>query len=148
MYCKINKELKQAMLDHNGPEVATLRLLKSSIINAAIEKKKKPEEFSDLEVIGIVRKEIKKCEDSIEGFKLDNRQDSINKELAALEVLSQFVPKPLDSAELNSIIDNVIIELNATTKKDMGRVMKAVNEKVAGRMDGKTISSIVNSKLV
>jgi len=142
---RISEELKQAMLAKDAEKLSTLRLLKSAIGYAQIEKK--TDELSDPDIITVIQKEAKKRRDSIEQYRTAGRTDLADKEASELVVLETFLPKPLSPEELEALVRATIQELGASTRKDMGPVMKAVQAKAAGRADGKAISTVVSKIL-
>lgn len=142
---RIQQELKAAMLARDADTLGTLRLLKSAIGYAQIERK--TDALPDAEVVSLVQKEIKKRRDSIEQFQAGGRPELAAKESAEISVLEKFLPQPLSSEELDQLIRAVIQETGATGKKEMGAVIKAVQAKAAGRADGKTISGMVGKLL-
>jgi uncharacterized protein len=137
---RISAELKSAMLAKDAQKVGTLRLLKSAIGYAQIERK--TDQLSDPEVVAIIQKEVKKRRDSIEQFEKGGRPDLAAKEQEELAVLEQYLPEPLSPSELEQVVRDTIQETGATSKKDLGPVIKAVQAKTAGRAEGKAISSI------
>jgi uncharacterized protein YqeY len=138
-------ELKAAMLAKDADRLSTLRLLKSAIGYVQLESKS--EVFSDAEFIAVVQKELKKRRDSIEQFEKGGRLELASKEKNEVSILETFLPQPLSQVELEDLIKTTIQELGASTKKDMGSVIKAVQAKVAGRADGRTISGAVGKLL-
>ncbi|MBM3833239.1 MAG: GatB/YqeY domain-containing protein [Verrucomicrobia bacterium] len=138
---RIAQELKAAMLAKEADRLSTLRLLKSALGYAQIERK--TETLSDTEIIGIVQKEIKKRRDAIEQYAKGGRPELVAREQREISVLESFLPQPLSAEELEAVVRAAIQEAGATSKKDMGPVIKAVQAKAAGRADGKTISSVV-----
>jgi uncharacterized protein len=138
-------EIKAAMLARDADRLSTLRLLKSAIGYLLIERKS--EVLSDADFVSVVQKEVKKRRDSIEQFEQGGRAELAEKEKNEIPVLESFLPKALSSEELENLVKAAIQELGATTKKDMGRVIKAVQAKAAGRADGKTISGLVGKLL-
>jgi uncharacterized protein YqeY len=142
---RIQQELKGAMLARNEVRVSTLRLLKSAIGYTQIERKK--DKLDDAEVVVVLQKEIKKRRESAELYKTGGRPELADKETREAAVLEEFLPKPLPAAELEQLVRDTIKELGATSKKDMGPVIKAVQAKAAGRADGKTISMLVGKLL-
>jgi uncharacterized protein YqeY len=142
---RLSEELKSAMLARDADRLGTLRLLKSAIGYAQIERK--TESLSDAEFISIVQKEAKKRRDSIEQYQNGGRPELAEKEKGELAVLETFLPKPLSAEEVEQLVKTTIQELGATSKKEMGAVMKAVQAKAAGRADGKTISALVGKLL-
>ena len=139
--------MKTAMREKNTVALNTVRMLKSSIKNAAIEKGGADAELTDAEVMAVVRKEVKKRQDSIEQYEAAGRDELADQEKAEIEVLNGYLPEPLSSEEIASIVEAAIAEVCATSRKEMGQVMKIVQEKTAGRADGKTLSQAVMSKL-
>src|SRR5262249_24479168 len=119
----------------------TLRLLKSAADYAQIERK--ATELSEADFISVVQKEVKKRRDSIEQFEKGGRQELAEKEKKEILVLEAFLPKPLSPEELEQLVKGAIQEAGATSKKEMGPVIKAVQAKAAGRADGKSISALV-----
>lgn len=142
---RISQELKAAMLAKDADRLSALRMLKSTLGYAQIERK--TESLSDADVMAIVQKEVKKRRDSVEQFEKGGRPELAAKEKQEIAVLESFLPQPLSSEDLEQLVRATIQELNATSKKDMGPVIKAVQAKAAGRADGKTVSGIVGRLL-
>ena len=142
---RVGQEIKTAMLARDAERLGTLRLLKSAIGYAQIERK--TDNLSDAEVITITQKEIKKRRDSIEQFEKGNRPELAAKEKQEIVVLESFLPQPLSAEELEALVRATIQELGAASKKEMGAVIKAVQAKAAGRADGKRISALVGKLL-
>jgi len=141
----LSQEIKTAMLAKDADRLSTLRLLKSAVGYAQIERK--TENLSEADFVSVVQKEVKKRRDSIEQFEKGNRPELAEKEKKEIVVLETFLPKPLAPEELEQLVKATILELNAASKKDMGPVIKAIQAKAAGRADGKTISSLVGKLL-
>lgn len=133
------------MLAKDSERLGTLRLLKSAIGYAQIEKK--TECLPDADLLAIVQKEVKKRRDSVEQYTAGGRPELAAKEASEIVVLETFLPKQLSPEELEQLVRATIQELAATTKKDMGPVMKAVQARAAGRADGKSISGLVGRLL-
>jgi len=142
---RVNDELKSSMLARQAVRTGTLRMLKAALGYAQIEKK--TETLSDADVMAMIQREAKKRRDSIEEFEKAGRTEMAANEKAELEVLSEYLPKALSAEELESLIREVITEVGATSKKDMGAVMKAAQSKVDGRADGKSVSALVSRLL-
>ena len=142
---RVNDELKSSMLARQAVRTGTLRMLKAALGYAQIEKK--TETLSDADVMTLIQREAKKRRDSIEDFEKAGRTEMAANEKAELEVLSEYLPKALSAEELESLIREVITEVGATSKKDMGAVMKATQSKVDGRADGKSVSALVSRLL-
>ena len=142
---KINADMKDALRAREAIRLSTLRMLKSALGYAKMEKKQ--ETFTDADVIAVIKKQIKQRQDAIEGFQKGGRNDLVAKETAELTVLKAYLPPELSPAELEQIVNTTITELGATTKADMGKVMKAVQAQVAGRADNRLVSQIVSASL-
>jgi uncharacterized protein YqeY len=142
---RISQEIKAAMLAKDADRLSALRMLKSTLGYAQIERK--TDSLTDADVIAIVQKEVKQRRDSIEQFETGGRPELAAKEKAEIVVLETFLPQPLSVEELELLVKTAIAEAGATSKKDMGAVIKAVQAKAAGRADGKTISGLVGKLL-
>ncbi|MFT4551179.1 MAG: hypothetical protein ACI8XO_002801 [Verrucomicrobiales bacterium] len=144
---RILSDLKDAMRAKDADKLTVLRALKSAISYATIEKHGPDGELSEGDSIAVVRSQIKQRHDSAEKFAEAKREDLESKERAEIVVLENYLPAALDADAVAKLIDEAIAEVGATSKKEMGAVMKAVQEKAAGRVDGKTLSSGVMAKL-
>ena len=141
----LGQEIKAAMLAKDADRLSTLRLLKSAVGYAQIEKKTEP--LSDADFVAVVQREVKKRRDSIEQFEKGGRPELAEKERKEILILDTFLPKALSAEDLEQLVKATVQELGATGKKDMGPVIKAVQAKAAGRADGKTISGLVGKLL-
>jgi len=142
---KILNDYKEAMKNKDALKVSTLSFLRAQFINLAMEKKKKSLDDSDCVVV--IKKLIKQHQDSIEQFKQGNRQDLVDKETKELEILKSYLPPELAEEEVKKIIEEAVILTGAQDLKDMGKVMKEVSAKIAGRADNKLVSDLVKAKL-
>lgn len=142
---RLGQEIKSAMLAKDADRLNALRMLKSVIGYVLIEKK--AEALSDADFISIVQKEVKKRRDSIEQFEKGGRPELAAKEKQEITVLETFLPQALSPDELEKLVRDSIAESGATSKKEMGAVIKAVQAKAAGRADGKSISQLVGKLL-
>ena len=124
-----------------------LRGLKSAMKATAMEKGIADEAVDDAMAMAIIRKELKKRQDSIESFEKGGRADLVAKERSEADVLSAYLPKALSQEEIEALVRAVITELGATSKAQMGAVMKAAGERAAGRADGRTLSAVVGKLL-
>jgi len=138
---RLADELKTAMRSKDSDRVGALRLLKSAIGYAEIERK--TDRLPDGEIVAVVQREAKKRRDAIEQFEKAGRTDLVAKERNELRVLEDFLPAPFSPDELEALVRSTIQEEAASSKKEMGRVIKAAQAKAAGRADGKAISSVV-----
>jgi hypothetical protein len=142
---RLSQDMKSAMLAKDADRLSTLRLLKSVIGYVKIERKS--EELSDADFVAIVQKEVKKRRDAIEQYEKGGRPELAAKERNEITVLETFLPKALSPKELEELVKATIQEVGATSKKEMGPVIKAVQAKAAGRADGKAISGLVGKLL-
>jgi hypothetical protein len=140
---RIKQDMTDAMKAGDKDKVSCLRVLLAAVKNR---EKNLRKELDDQEVVAVIRAEIKQVTESYEQFKAGHRDELAAKELASLTVLKSYLPAEMSEEELVAIIDAVIAEIGAT-KKDLGKVMKQVMTKVAGRADGKRINVLVGSKL-
>ena len=144
---RIVEDIKTAMRAKDTIALETVRALKSAIKYAAIEKHGADADLDDADAIGVVRKEIKKRQDSVQQFEAAGRQELADKEKAEIAVLEKYLPAAMSNDELVKLVEAVIAETGATSKKDMGKVMKLLQERTEGRADGKTLSSEVSKRL-
>lgn len=144
---QIMEQLKTAMREKDTTASTVLRALKSAIKYAAIEKYGADGDLDEAEATAVVRKQIKQRQDSIESYRSANREDLAAREEAEIVILERFLPQPLGAEELSALVADVVRETGATSRKDMGNVMKILNERAAGRVDGKTLSSEVMKHL-
>jgi uncharacterized protein len=145
LHAQLAAEIKAAMLARDADRLSTLRLLKSALGYVAIEKQ--TETLSDADFLAVVQKEVKKRRDASEQFRAGGRAELAAKELAELKVLEIFLPQPLSAEELEALVKACIQESGATSKKDMGTVIRAAQAKAAGRAEGKVISQLVGRLL-
>jgi uncharacterized protein YqeY len=144
---QIDNDIKDAMRAKEAAKLGVLRMLKSALMNAAIEKGGAGTQLEDAEAMAVIRKEVKKRQDSVESFEKAARAELADKEKAEIEVLSAYLPKALSADEISALVREAIAEAGATSRKEMGAVMKVANEKAAGRVDGKTLSAEVQKQL-
>jgi len=147
LVAKIDADLKAAMLARDADKLSVLRMLKSAVKYAAIEKGGADSVPTDLDVIAVVRKEAKKREDSIKQFSDAGRTELADKEKKELEFLKTLLPAQLTPEKLEALVKEAIAEVGATSKAQMGSVMKAAQAKAAGQADGKTLSQLVQKLL-
>ena len=144
---QIDQDLKEAMKARQAERLAVIRMLKSALKNAAIEKGGISFVLDDVSALAVVRKELKKRQDAIEGFEKGNRPELVAKEKAEAEILAAYLPKPLTAEELSAIVSSAVTETGATSKAQMSAVMKLATERAAGRADGKALSAAVSAAL-
>ena len=120
---------------------------KSALKYAAIKKLGADGELSESDAIPVIRKEIKKRQDSVASYEQANRQDLADTEKAEIAVLEKYLPAAMSEADVVQLVEAVIAELGATSKKDMGKVMKELGERAAGRADNRILSAEVSKRL-
>lgn len=121
-----------------------IRYLLAQVKNAEIDK---GSELTDEEILRLISREIKKLEEAAEEFKAGGNEERAREELEEAEILKRYLPEPLSEEEIEALVDEAIKATKATSIRDMGRVMKEVLPKTAGRADGKLVSEIVKKKL-
>lgn len=142
---RIDADLKDAMRAKDAGKLGVLRMLKSALKYASIEKSDAG--LDDAAASQVIRKQVKQRQDSIESFEKGGRPELAAKEKEELEMLNAYLPKGLSADELAALVRETITEVGATSKAQMGAVMKALQAKVAGRADGKALSQEVSKQL-
>ena len=142
---KIDQDLKQAMIAKDAAKVSTLRFLKSALKYSAIEKK--AEHLTDTEVLQIIQKQIKQHRESIDQFAKAGRKELVAQETQETQILETYLPKQLSDQELTEAVMSGVKEIGANSKKDFGKAMKLLAERLAGRTDAKRISEILGKLL-
>src|SRR5437667_12308096 len=144
---RLDSDLKEAMRAKDATTLGVLRMLKSALKYTAIEKSGAEAELSDAEAAQVIRKQAKQRQDSIESFEKGGRAELAAKEKEELSILNAYLPQAMSSDELAKVVRETIAETGARSKAQMGGVMKALQAKVAGRADGKTLSQEVSRQL-
>ena len=144
---RVDSDLKTAMREKNATKLGVLRLLKAAIMNAAIEKSGAQGELGDADAIQVIRKQVKQRQDSIESFEKGGRPELAAKEKEELSILQSYLPQTMSFDEISKVVRETIAEVGASSKAQMGVVMKALQAKVAGRADGKSLSAEVQKQL-
>jgi len=144
---RVDSDLKDAMRAKDATKLGVLRMLKSALKNAAIEKSGAEGQLNDTEAVQVIRKQAKQRQDSIESFEKGGRAELVAKEKEELSILDSYLPAAMSAEELSKIVCETITEVGATSKAQMGAVMKALQEKVAGRADGRALSGEVQKQL-
>lgn len=138
---RIDQDLKAAMVAKDEAKLSTIRFLKSAVKYAAIEKKAPG--LNDAEIVQVIQKQIKQRRESIEQFSKGDRRELAEKEKKEVEILESYLPKQLTDPELEAQVRTCVKESGAASKKDFGRVMKILTEKLAGQAEPKRISELV-----
>ena len=144
---EIMTAMKAAMKDKDQTALAALRAIKSEILLAQTETGSH-EDLTKEKEIKILSKLVKQRKDSALIYEQQNRNDLAEPELAQAEIISKFLPAQLSEAEIEKVVLDTITKIGAQGMKDMGKVMGIVSQELAGKADGKTISTIVKNKLV
>lgn len=138
------KELKSAMQNKDELKKNTITMLRASILQVEKDKQK---ELTQDEMLEIVAREVKKRKESIQDFKKGGREDIVIQIEKEIEILSKYLPIQLTKQEIEELVNKAIIEVRATSQKDMGKVMQNLKKDTTGRCDGKLLSEIVKEKL-
>ena len=142
---KVNGDIATAMKAKDAARLSALRMMKAAITNKGVEK---GHDLDDAEVLQVLTSLVKQRRDSIEQFSKAGRTDLVNKETAEIAVLEEYLPPAASADEIDAAIAAAIAETAAVSAKDMGKVMKAVMPKLAGKhADGKTVNEAVRRKL-
>jgi len=147
LFERIDSDLKDAMRAKDATRLGVLRMLKSALKYGAIEKSGADSNLNDADAVQVIRKQVKQRQDSIESFEKGGRAELAEKEKAELAILNSYLPQRLSAEELTKIVRETITEVGATSKAQMGAVMKALQPKIAGRADGKSLSQEVQKQL-
>ena len=135
------------MREKNAAKLGVLRMLKAAMTNAAIEKSGAQGQLNDADATQVIRKQVKQRQDSIESFEKGGRTELAAKEKEESSILQSYLPQQMSADEISKAVRETIAEVGATSKAQMGAVMKALQAKVAGRADGKTLSAEVQKQL-
>lgn len=142
---QIVSDLTAAMKAQDAGRTSTLRMVKAAMMNRQIEK---GAELDDEDMQKLLRSLVKQRRDSIEQYEKAGRQELVDKEKAEIDVIETYLPKAASQEEIEQVVTAVITETGATSMKDMGKVMKAVQAALAGKnADGRLVSEVVKAKL-
>jgi len=140
----IEEGFKKALKTQDKLRLSTLRMLRAALKNKEIERRGKLE---DPEIISVIKGLIRQGKEATEQFEKGGRPDLAEKEKAEIIIFSSFLPDQATPLEIEESIVQIILELEASGIKDMGKVMKAAMARLAGRAEGQTIQAIVKQKL-
>lgn len=144
---RITTDIKEAMKAKDQTVLNVVRSLKSAIQMATIEKYGASGELDEASSVAVIRKAIKQRQDSIASFEAGGRPELAETERTEIAILERYLPAAMGEAEIQKLVEDVIAELGATTRKDMGGVMKVLQERIAGRADNKIVSQMVGERL-
>ena len=141
---RIQQDVKLAMRNRDKPRLGALRMLGAALKNGQIEAGRPLDEAEEQTIL---RRQLKQREESAEAFRKAGREEQALSESAEAEVVREYLPKPLSSEELQRVVDTAIEETNATSMRDMGRVMGRATELSEGRAEGRELSALVKRRL-
>ena len=142
---QVSADIAAAMKARDASRLSALRMLKAAVMNKSVEKGR---DLDDAEVLQVVASLVKQRRDSIEQFEKAGRADLVAKESSELAVLQSYLPPSATPQEINAAVAEAVAETGATSAKDLGRVMKAVMPKLAGKnADGKAVNEAVRRTL-
>lgn len=131
----------------NAARLGVLRMLKSALKYAAIEKAGAESEVNDADAVQVIRKQVKQRQDSIESFEKGGRPELAAKEKEEVKILETYLPAQMSADQVAQAVRETIAATGATGKAQMGAVMKALQAKLAGQVDGRTLSQEVSRQL-
>ena len=137
-------EMKQAMRSNDRIRLSTIRMIRTAVKNKEIEFRK---QLDDEEILRVIQGLLRKGEESVEQFRVGGRMDLVEKETQEIEIMKSFLPESLSEEEILTVIDQTIQETQASSLKDLGKVMKSVMPKLAGKADGKRVNELVKERL-
>lgn len=141
---RINNDLKECMKNKDSFKLSVIRMIKGAM---QLEKKDPRAELTDDEMIKVISKQIKMRNDAINEFKKANREDLVSQNEKEIKILNSYLPPKLSDEEVNKILDDAFSLVNPTSSKDMGKIMKEVSSKVAGRADMSVVSTLIKDRL-
>ncbi|MDR7484327.1 MAG: GatB/YqeY domain-containing protein [Armatimonadota bacterium] len=141
---RLEADLKEALRAGDSLRTSTIRLARAAIKNAEIERRRA---LSDDEVVAILRHEVKRRREAIEGFERGGRDDLVQKEKLEMAILLGYLPPPLSDDEIRRLAAEVIADVGAAGERDVGRVMGPLMRRIAGRAEGKAVERIVREAL-
>ncbi|GMR68429.1 MULTISPECIES: GatB/YqeY domain-containing protein [Bacillus] len=137
---RLNDDMKQAMKNKQKEKLTVIRMVKAALQNEGI---KLQHTLTEEEELTVLAREVKQYKDSLLEFKKAGREDLVDKLQSEIRILSAYLPEQLTEEELANVIKQVISEVGATSKADMGKVMTAVMPKVKGKTDGSLVNKLV-----
>ena len=143
---RLTEDVKTAMKAREAGKsrLSVLRMVKASIRNIEIDRKK---ELNDEEVLDVLAKEVKMRRDSMEDFRKGNRPDLVAALEEEIAILAEYLPAQLSEEEVRALVDQAVSQAQAVTAKDMGKVMAILMPQVKGKADGKLVNTLVRERL-
>ena len=141
---ELEEDFKKALKSQDKIRLSALRMLRSALKNKEVERRGK---LDDSEILSVIKGLIRQGKEAVEQFEKGGRQDLVDKEKTEIEIFSAYLPAQATPAEIEEIIDQIILEVKASGVRDMGKVMKSAMARLAGRAEGQVIQAIVKQKL-
>ncbi len=141
---RLNEDMKGAMKAQDKFRLSTIRMIRAAIKNREIELRRT---LNDDEVIDVLSREVKQRRDSLQEYEKAGRDDLVRTVSAEIEIISEYLPRPLTPEELEALVKQTAQEVGATSKADMGKLMAALMPKVKGRADGKLVNQLARQIL-
>ena len=141
---RLVEEMKQAMKSNDKAKLSTIRMIRSAVKNKEIDLRKP---LDDDAISRVIQGMVKKSEESIEQFKAGKRMDLVEKETKEIEIMKSYLPQPLSREEVLRVIDQTIEETQASSLRDLGKVMKTLMPKLGGKVDGALVNQLVKERL-
>ena len=141
---QLRDDMKQAMRSGDKARLGVVRMALAAIQQREVDERI---ELDGAGVLGVIEKMIKQRRESVQQYRAGGRQDLVDKESAEIELLSAYLPEPLEAAELAALVDQVVADTGATSMKDMGKVMAELRNRAQGRADMAALSAQVKSRL-
>ncbi len=138
------KDMKDALRAGDKLRLGVIRLLRAQLENAAIQRRRK---LTEDEILSVFSSAVKMRKEAIEKFREGNRQDLVEKELAELNIVQGYLPRPLSEEEVSVLVDKTVREVGANGLVDLGTVMKQIMPQVRGRVEGGLVNKLVKEKL-
>jgi len=142
---KINNDLKTAMKAKDQTALRGIRAIKSAIL--LLKTDGTGEAIDETKEIKMLQKLVKQRKDSLDIYEKQNREDLAQKEREEIALIEKYLPKQMDVAELEGVLQKIIEQTGASSMRDMGKVMGMASKQLAGKADGKTISTVVKNLL-
>jgi uncharacterized protein YqeY len=141
---QLQADMKIAMKARDKLRLSTIRMILTDLKNEQIERRR---ELDEAEELAVLDRQARRRRESIKAYRDGGREDLADSEAAELEIIKEYLPKPLTAEEVESMVKAIIDEVGATSKRDFGKVMKTIMPKVKGRFPGKEVQPIVNRLL-
>ncbi len=143
----LNNDIKSAMLKRETLRLETLRMIKAKLLEKEVEKRVTPEGMTDEDEMQVLLSSAKMRKESIEEFDKAGRKDLADKERSELEIIQEYLPKPMGRADIVKLVDELAVKLGVQGEKDFGKLMGAAMKDLRGKADGKIVQEIVKARL-